>query len=96
MNIKCTFCNSNLTPFLHCKNHKINVRFDFDILYIPTVCFDINKYTLVVTNEYITVFKNSLYREFYTFLLKVNNTFLITPDNAESVLFKLLSLKAFS
>ena len=93
--MKCIFCNSNLTPSFHCNNHKINVRFDFDIR-CTTVCFDINKYTLAVTNEYITVFRTSSYREFYTLLFKVNNTFQITPDNAESILLKLLSLKAFS
>lgn len=89
--MKCIFCNSNLTPFLHCNNHKINVRFDYT--YSPRrVDFDINQYTLAVTNEYITV----LYRKYYNSLFQIKNTFQITPDNAESILLKLLSLKAFS
>lgn len=95
--MKCTFCNSNLTPFLHCNNHKINVRFDFDILYCPIIVyFDINEYSLSVTNQYINVWITYASRGYYTFLFKVNNTFSITPDNAESILLKLLSLKAFS
>lgn len=86
--MNCSFCNSILN-YDTCPNHKFIIRF-YDSCQI---CFDISpRYTLNVTKNHIEVY------DFYIckYIISINNTFKITPDNAESVLFKLLSLKAFS
>lgn len=90
---KCIFCNSNLID-LNCLNHKIIVRFSYDL---NRIGFEINEYTLVITKNNIMVYITCPYRR-YKMLSKIDNNFQfqITPDNAESVLCKLLSLNAFS
>lgn len=86
--MKCHFCNSMLDYELQCFNHKFIIR-----SYSYQICFDIcDQYTLTVDKHHISVFDFNVFKS----IIKIDNTFKITPDNAESVLLKLLSLKAFS
>jgi hypothetical protein len=87
--MNCPFCNSILDNY-ECLNHKFIVRY---YNFSNEICFDIcDQYAMFINKHYISVF------DFYIFkyVISIDNTFQITPDNAESVLFKLLSLKAFS
>lgn len=87
--MNCPFCNSILDQY-ECSNHKFVVRY---YEFSNEICFDIcDQYTLVIGNNYISVFDFHIFKS----IISIDNTFSITPNNAESVLFKLLSLKAFS
>lgn len=87
--MNCPFCNSILDHY-ECLNHKFMVRY---YEFSQEICFDIcDQYTLIVDKNHISIF------DFYIFksIIIIDNTFQINPDNAESILLKLLSMKAFS
>ena len=87
--MNCPFCNSILDQH-ECLNHKFMVRY---YEFSNEICFDIcDQYTLAVDKDHISVFHFNVFKS----IISIDNTFQITPNNAESVLFKLLSLKAFS
>lgn len=91
--MNCPFCKSILY-YNECSNHKFMIRF-YEHKNLK-ICFDIcSQYTLSIDKDHISVFDFMRFK----YVIKINNispNFQITPDNAESVLLKLLSLKAFS
>ena len=85
----CPFCKSNLSTY-KCFNHKFIIR-----LYPNQICFDINsRYSLFVIKDDIYVFDYLAFKAIIT-INNISKIYQITPDNAESILDKLISLKAF-
>lgn len=92
----CPFCNLKTETFdnkfiSYCFNHKVETIF-YELT--NSICFVMDDYYLYIDDSYIILYIKFSEGKNITLPL-ISSNLLITPETAESVVEKILSLKAF-